>query len=142
MAKNLGGRPRKIASPKAMAEAWEEFKKTCDENTTIKTQFSSSASDFITKVVPSPITYTIEGFCVHLGINRTVFYDTYDADPRFSDIVKKIRLECEIDMRKKFETGTIPTALAALWASKYGYSTKTEQNIQGSIPVIVDDIKK
>ena len=43
---------------------------------------------------------------------------------------ERIREECEVDARKKFETGQLPGKLAGLWMSKYGYCTRpgvTEQ---------------
>ena len=72
------------------------------------------------------MTYTIEGFCVFAGISRQAFYKDYADNRRYVDIVTRMREECEIDARMKFETGVIPTQLAGLWMSKYGYTTKQE----------------
>ncbi len=60
------------------------------------------------------------------GISRSIFYDTYAADSRFSDIVTRMKEECEVDARRKFELGEIDAKLAPLWMSRHGYSTKTE----------------
>ena len=46
-----------------------------------------------------------------------------------------MREECEIDARRKFETGMIPSQLAGLWMSNYGYSTKTNAEIKASVGV-------
>jgi hypothetical protein len=52
-----------------------------------------------------------------------------------------MREECEVDAREKFELGIVPTALAALWMSKYGYSVKSESRVEGAMPVVlVDDL--
>ena len=53
-----------------------------------------------------------------------------------------MREECEVDARTKFEIGAIPSQLAGLWMSNYGYTTKTEAkaNVTGTQTVIVDDL--
>ena len=127
------GRPRKIKSAKELEEKWEEFKKHCDNYTVLVHDFSAKNSEFVSAELKKSITYTIEGFCVFIGMARSDFYDIYAKDERFSDIVTRMREECEIDARLKFETGQIPPQLAALWMSKHGYSAKTETNVSGSI---------
>ena len=120
------GRPRKIASPAAMAKAWEEYKAQCDAYTVPVCEFSAKNSEFVEDKVKKRISYTIEGFCVFVGLIRSKFYETYGNDPQYRDIVTRIREECEVDVRAKFETGTIPPQLAALWMSKFGYSTRVD----------------
>ncbi len=120
------GRPRKIKSAKAMEELWERYKYDCDHQMVLTHDFSAKNSEFVSKELQRSITYTIEGFCVFVGISRAAFYEYYAKDERFVDIVTRMKDECEVDARKKFETGQIPTQLAALWMSKHGYSTKTE----------------
>ena len=44
-----------------------------------------------------------------------------------------MREECEVDARKKFELQMIRSQLAGLWMSKYGYTTKQDTNISGSL---------
>lgn len=122
----MAGAPRKIKSPAEMARLWEEFKERCDNYQGTLTEFSQRQGDFCTKEVRKKITYTVEGFCVFLGLGRQNFYATYDNDPLFHDIVTRMREECELDARAKFESGTIPHQLAALWMSKHGYSVKAE----------------
>lgn len=121
-------RPRKIKTPKAMEQAWEEFKQDCDNQQVVTHDFSSKNSEFVTATLRRSITYSIEGFCVFIGISRAAFYEIYSKDDRFIDIVTRIREECEVDARRKFETGQIPTQLAGLWMSKYGYSSKVENS--------------
>lgn len=119
-------RPRKIKSPKELETKWEEFKEYCDNKTAICHEFSSSKGTFVSVELKKPITYTIEGFCVYIGIPRSAFYKIYGEDKKFVDIVTYMKDECEIDARRKFEQGTIPTQLSGLWMSKYGYTNKQE----------------
>jgi hypothetical protein len=117
-------RPRKIQSAKKLAEKWAEYKDYCDNRKVLVHDFSSKNSEFVSAELKKSVTYTIEGFCVYIGLSRQCFYDYYDKDERFADIVTRIREECETDAREKFELGVIPSQLAGLWMSKYGYSTK------------------
>lgn len=125
-------RPRKIKSPKELEAKWEEFKVECDNKTVICHEFSARISDFVTKELVKPVTYTIEGFCIFLGMARSSFYEYYGEDKRFADIVKRMKEECELDARRKFEQGTIPTQLSGLWMSKYGYNTKQESTVENT----------
>ena len=137
------GRPRKIKSVKALEEAWEEYKEMCDDQTVLAHEFSAKNSEFVSAELKRSITYTIEGFCVYIGLARSKFYSTYGEDERFGDTVTRMREECEVDARRKFETGMIPTQLAGLWMSNYGYTTKTDNNTNLKAQqqvVIVDDL--
>ena len=129
-------RPRKIKSPKELEIKWEEFKEYCDNKTAICHEFSSSKGTFVSVELKKPITYTIEGFCVYIGVSRQSFYDYYANNSRFADIVTYMKDECEIDARRKFEQGTIPTQLSGLWMSKYGYTNKQE------VSRFADDVKQ
>ena len=86
------------------------------------------------------MSYTIEGFWVWVGISRAAFYERYVADARYADITTRMREECEVDARMKFELGVIDTKLAPLWMSKHGYSTKVETNQtdDGGVQIIDD----
>ena len=128
---------RKIESPEQMAELWEKFKEKCDSKTVVRTEFSQKLGKFVSETLPSPVTYTVVGFCVFCGISREVYYSTYSEDPEYSDIVYKINTECESDVREKLENRTIPTQLSGLWMSKFGYATKTESEIKGNVPVVI-----
>jgi hypothetical protein len=85
------------------------------------------------------VTFTIEGFCDFADISRQAFHEHYADNKRFVDIVTRIREACEVDARKKFELGVIPSQLSGLWMSKYGYTTKTDSNITGAVPVVIRD---
>ena len=134
------GRPRKFTSPKKMEEAWADYKEYCNNQKVLTHDFSAKNSEFVTAELTRSITYTIEGFCVWYGIARSAFYEIYGKDERFSDIVTRIKEECEVDGRSKFELGIIDTRLAPLWMSKYGYSTKAEQNVDmdGQLNISID----
>lgn len=127
------GRPLKIKSPEEMEQFWEAYKQECDNQEVLTHDFSSKNSEFVSAKLKRSITYTIEGFCVYLGITRSKFYETYAKRKRYGDIVTRIREECEADARKKFELQIIPSQLAGLWMSKYGYTTKVENNLSGGL---------
>ena len=102
-------RPRKIKTPKQFELEWEKYKEYCDNRETICHEFSSKNSEFVTAKLKKSVSYTIEGFCIFLGLARSAFYDTYEKKQDYSDIVTRIREECEVDAREKFELGILPT---------------------------------
>lgn len=128
---------RKFKNAKALEKAWDKYREYCANHTATVTEFSSKLGVFITQEVNKPITCTIAGFCVYVKLPRSDFYANYDDKDEFSDIVTRIREECEVDAREKFESGQIPTQLAGLWMSKYGYSTTIDNKIGGSVPVVI-----
>lgn len=139
------GRPKKINSPQKMEKLWDEYKDYCNNQSALAYDFSSKNSEFISVEMKRSITYTIEGFCVYIGLSRSKFYETYSKDNEFRDIVTRMQEECEVDARRKFELNMIPTQLAGLWMSKYGYTTKTDTNISGDLSVEqtkLDDVIK
>lgn len=127
------GRTAKISSKKKMLELWEQYKNECDNQMVLTHDFSSKNSEFVSKELKRSITYTIEGFCVFAGISRQAFYKNYANDEKYVDIVTRMREECEVDARRKFELQAIPSQLAGLWMSKYGYSTKQDTNVSASL---------
>lgn len=120
------GRPRRFKTVKALSEAWEQYKDWCNDQKVLTHDFSAKNSEFVSKELRRSVTYTIEGFCVWVGMPRQSFYATYASDDRFCDIVTRMKEECEVDARMKFELGIIDTKLAPLWMSRHGYNTKTE----------------
>lgn len=124
---------RKIESPEQMEQLWEKYKDYCDNYQVTQTEFSGKESRFVEGTVKKPITYTIEGFCVYIGLARSKFYETYAESEEYRDIVTRMRGESEADVRQKFETGTIPTQLSALWMSKFGYATKQQTDVNASM---------
>ncbi|MGN1481791.1 terminase small subunit [Porcipelethomonas sp.] len=131
------GRQRKFKSAKQLEEAWKAYKADCDNQMVLTHDFSSKNSEFVSKELKRSITYTIEGFCVFAGISRAAFYEYYGDNPKYVDIVTRMKEECEVDARKKFELQMIPSQLAGLWMSKHGYTTKTDTNVSGSVPVVI-----
>lgn len=129
------GRTRKFNSEKALAKIWEEYKADCDNQLVLTHDFSSKNSEFVSKELRRSVTYTIEGFCVYAGISRAAFYERYADNDEFADIVTRMKEECEVDARKKFELSIIPSQLAGLWMSKYGYTTKTDTNVSGDLTI-------
>lgn len=127
------GRSKKISSKKRLQELWDEYKSECDNQIVLTHDFSSKNSEFVSKELRRSVTYTIEGFCVFAGISRQAFYKNYANDEKYVDIVTRMREECEVDARKKFELQVIPSQLAGLWMSKYGYSTKQDTNLSASL---------
>lgn len=124
---------RKISSPEEMESLWEKYKEYCDNYQVTQTEFSNKESRFVEGTVKKSITYTIEGFCVYIGLARNRFYATYLEDKDYEDIVTRMRDESEADCRKKFETGCIPTQLSGLWMSKFGYATKQQTDVNASM---------
>lgn len=123
------GRTRKFKTVKQLRETWEAYKNECDNQKVLTHDFSSKNSEFVSKELKRSITYTIEGFCVFAGISRQAFYEYYGRDEKYVDMVTRMQEECEIDARKKFELGIIPSQLAGLWMSRHGYTTKTDTSV-------------
>jgi len=119
----MGKSTRKIESVKRLETLWEEYKAGCDNHKVNVNEFSQKQGDFVSKKLNKAITYTIEGFCVFVGISRTRFYENYAGKEPWSNTVTRMREECEIDARQKFETGQIPSQLSGLWMSRHGYGT-------------------
>lgn len=124
------GRPRRFTKAQ-LEEKWEAYKDYCDNQTVLTHEFSAKNSEFVSKKLKRSITYTIEGFCVFANISRAAFYERYAANEKFADIVTRMREECEVDARKKFELQVIPTQLAGLWMGRHGYTTKPAEVEEG-----------
>lgn len=134
------GRPRRFETVEQLELTWEAYKEYCNNRMVLTHDFSSKNSEFVSKELKRSVTYTIEGFCVYVGIARSKFYEIYANSEEFGDIVTRMREECEIDAREKFELGAIPTQLAGLWMSKHGYTTKAESDISVTASEKLDDI--
>ena len=120
-------RKKKIESPKKMEELWEDYKKFCDNKTVTTHDFSSKEAIFVTADLKRSVTYTIDGFCVWFKIARQSFYNTYDKDKRYADIVTRMKEESAQDIREKFELGIISERLSGLWLSKHGYKLPAQE---------------
>jgi hypothetical protein len=131
---------RRIKTAAALWEKWCEFKEYCDNQDVLTHEFSNKHGEFVSATLSRSRSYTIEGFCSFLKMARSAFYANYANNDKFKDIVTLMREECENDVRGKFELGQIPPQLAHLWMSKFGYSTKTENDISVEAVNIIDDI--
>jgi hypothetical protein len=128
--------PKKHLTKYYLVKLWEEYKDYCNNKTTVKTAFSAKEGRSIEGVVSTPISFTIEGFCLYIGLNRKNFYETYDNLEEYRYITTRIREEVEQDAREKFETETLPSKLAGLWMSRYeNYNNKQDINVNGSMSV-------
>ena len=133
-------RKRKFGSAAALEKAWLEYKDYCDKKTVVTTSFSQKSGEFVTAVIPHPITYTIKGFCAFVGMTESGFYDLYDKDEKLVLVIARMKQDCENDAREKFENGTIDSRLAGLWMSHYNYTTKTDATVAANAGVtIIDD---
>lgn len=133
-------RPRKFGSANALEKAWLEYKDHCDRKTVVATSFSQKTGDFVTAVIPHPVTYTIKGFCAFVGITESGFYDLYNKDKKLESVIARMKQDCEVDAREKFENGTLDSRLAGLWMGNYGYTTKSDTKIDANAGVtIIDD---
>lgn len=115
-----------------MLEKWEDYKMYCDNKTRTIYDLNKETMRYKRNQVVSPVTYTIKGFAVFLGMTEQNFYTTYSKNPKFEYVIARIREECEVDTREKFEMGLINPKLAGLWMSRYGYTTKQEDEITGA----------
>ena len=120
------GRHKKIKSVKEMEELWEKYKEECDHRMVLTHSFSSKEAIFVSKELERSVPYTIKGFCLFAHIARSKFYENYADDDKFRDTVSRMREECEVDLLEKLELGMVPTQLAGLLLSEYGYTTKSE----------------
>lgn len=121
------GKPRKIKSVSQLEKLWEEYKNQCDNKIVLAHDFSQKNAQFVSAPLNKPISYTLEGFCVYIKMARSTFYRTYVEDPNYADIISRMRDECEVDAREKFETGQIPTQLSTLWMGHYGYGKEDRE---------------
>ena len=48
-------------------------------------------------------------------------------------MVTRMKEECEIDAREKFELGVIPSQLAGLWMSRHGYTNKVDTSVDADM---------
>jgi len=134
------GRPRVFPTADDMWDVWEEYKADCNKQIVKRHVFSAKNSEFVSADLECSIPYCIEGFCDFAGISRQAFHKTYSNHPDFADVVLLIRESCEVDARKKFELGILPTQLAGLWMAKYGYTTKVDAKVDGpmDLHVVID----
>lgn len=126
------GRVGRIKTAAQLLRLWEEYKKVCDSKTVTVYDLNRETMKYRKNKIVRPVTYTIKGFAVFCGMTEQNFHASYGKNPKFESVIARVREECEIDAREKFEMGLIPAKLAGLWMSNYGYSTKEVSNITGA----------
>lgn len=80
------GRPRKYATPAILVDVIEDYFQSCDEYT--KEVYIKSKGELQT--ISDGKAYTIEGLCVHLGIDRQTFinYRKREGYEEFFEVMK------------------------------------------------------
>ena len=131
---------RRFKKPEDMWMAWESYKEECDNETVVTTAFSQKEAAFVSAEVPHPTTYTLKGFVSSIGMTEQNFNATYEKKSTFESVIARMKLECELDARKKFEKGVIEPRLAGLWMSNYGYTTNVDNKVEAdmSLNITVD----
>lgn len=136
------GRPRRFGSPEEIYGAWLIYCQDCDDHVKTVRKHVEGGEDGEGEdnvyTVSAPLTHTIDGFCLWSGLTRSAFDATYRSDPDFADVIELMEMDTEIDARSKFETGELNPKLAPLWMGRHkGYSTKTETEVTGAMPVVI-----
>lgn len=129
--RRMGQRGR-IKGPKQFLALWEEYKADCDSKTRVVYELNKKTGRYNKSTIVSPVTYTMAGFAVFLGMTKQNLTSTYSKNPKFEHVYARAKEECELDARTKFEQGYINPKLAGLWMAKYGYSTKQEEAVTGA----------
>jgi len=114
---------RKVKTVEELEKLWADYKNACDNKQVRAHEFSQKLGKFVSEPLTKSVSYTLEGFCIFIGISRNAFYESYTKAEPWLGAVTRIREECEVDAREKFELGVIPSQLAGLWMSNYGYGT-------------------
>ena len=132
------GRPRRFNTVQDLEAAWGEYKSRCDNMLVFTHAFSPGSGRFVSKSLKRPCTYTVKGFCLFAGLSRQAFYGHYSKDERYVDTVTRVREQCEVDAREKFEMGLIPSQLAGLWMSNYRYGLRVDACRDMPVPMVVN----
>ncbi|MEY8313233.1 terminase small subunit [Oscillospiraceae bacterium 42-9] len=123
------GRPHKYRTPAALSAAWQLYKDYCNNQIVSMQKFNKLNGEFTSGEISRCITYTIKGFCAWAGLSRSTFYGNYANNARFADTVTRVREECEVDARTKFELGLIPAHLAPLWMGSYKWDYAQKESV-------------
>ena len=93
---NKGGRPRKYNDVDKMQQKIDEYFDIGVDYVTI-TAFDKQTGEFVEYKKTTP---TITGLALYLGfVSRQSMFD-YEAKPEFSDIIKRLVLELNLNTRK------------------------------------------
>ncbi len=116
------GKRKTCYSVKSLEALWERYKEDCDHQKVLTYNYSASSRQYTPQELQKCIAYTIEGFCVYAGLSQAAFRERYEKNPKFLDLVTRMREECEVDAWRKFELQQLPTQLAGRWMDRYGSS--------------------
>lgn len=114
------GKRKACGTVKGLEALWEQYKDHCDHQAVRTYNYSASSRQYVEQELQKCIAYTIEGFCVYAGMSRAAFHNRYEDNPKFTDLVTRMREECEVDAWKKFELQLLPPQLAGRWMDRYG----------------------
>lgn len=136
------GRPRRFGSPEEMYDAWLLYCQDCDNHVKTVRKHVEGGEDGEGEdkvyTVSAPLTHTIKGFCLHVGLTLSAFDATYREDEDYSEVIELMEMDTEIDARSKFETDELNPKLAPLWMGQHkGYSAKTDTKVVGAMPVVI-----
>ena len=88
------GRPRKFKTPGDLWEAALNYFEYVDDNPFESEETKTSLTDSETKIKKHKRPYTIEGFCVHIGVNKQYLSDLMEVvegvDNEFSLVIRNI----------------------------------------------------
>lgn len=116
------------ASVKGLEALWEQYKDHCDHQKVLTYNYNASSKQYIPQELQKCITYTLEGFCVYVGLSRTAFRERYESDPKYADLVTRMREECEVDAWNKFELQQLPPQLAGRWMDRYAAAAQETES--------------
>jgi hypothetical protein len=128
MNRGKNGREKKFSSPDKLLQKAYEYFEYCDKHPWKKSEAIKSG-DKVGKIikVPTQCPYTIEGMCVHIGINKDTFYG-YEACEDFSDVITHVR---EVIEANQLEGAIVGAYNANIIARKLGLVEKTDLTTGG-----------
>ena len=65
---------------------------------------------------------------MYVGLSRTAFRERYESDPKYADLVTRMREECEVDAWNKFELQQLPPQLAGRWMDRYAAAAQETES--------------
>lgn len=128
--KHPGGRPFIFKTPKALADAIDEYFDWCDNRT--KSMFVKELGDNIQISDPAP--YTMSGLAYALGVDRKTLLN-YEGRDSYSSLVKRARQRVESDIETRMnDKQTFTPGLIFNAKNNFGWVDKTEQDVKVEMP--------
>jgi hypothetical protein len=128
MNREKNGRERIFSTPGKLLQKAYEYFEYCDKHPWKKSEAIKSGEK-VGKIikVPTQRPYTIEGLCVHLGINRDTF-DLYTAREDFIGVTTHVR---EVIEANQLEGAIVGAYNANIIARKLGLKEHTDHTTGG-----------